>query len=265
MQEAIIFSMVFHLIGDFYLQSDKISRLKKENNKIMLLHAIIYSLPFILLFFLTKVPYLGVYSFIFILLHYVIDKFKVNMEAKLKEGIVFLIDQLIHVVIAVLFIYPLVSFSMLYDIDNYFLRFFIDNTRLILLLLLIFKPCNIIFMVMFGKFRPNGVKTAEAKIDKKDNLEYDLRVLLVKEDQDEKADTSSIAGAGAIIGSLERVLIVALILTNNLSLIGFVLGIKSFARFEMISKSRSLSEYYIIGTLYSYAYTFILYYLLIVV
>lgn len=260
-----MFGLMFHLIGDFYLQNEKMSRLKKENNKVLLLHAILYSLPFVLFFFATKVNNPIGHGLLFILFHYIVDKLKIYVGDKLDERIIFVVDQLLHFAVAFTFIYSLVSFPMVIATGNHFLSFLAENVKLIILLLLIFKPCNIIFMVMFKRYRPNTTTAEKLNGTSKSNKEYDLRVLLVSEDQDDTPDSTSIDGAGAIIGSLERALIIALILTNNLSLIGFVLGIKSFARFEMISKSRSLSEYYIIGTLYSYAYTFILYYLLIVI
>ena len=42
--------IIFHVVGDFYLQSDEVAKNKENLNTFMLIHSIIYSIPFVLLF-----------------------------------------------------------------------------------------------------------------------------------------------------------------------------------------------------------------------
>lgn len=57
--------------------------------------------------------------------------------------------------------------------------------------------------------------------------------------------------AGRAIGTLERWIMVALILVGQYSLIGLVLTAKSIARFKKIEQDPEFAEYYLLGTLYS--------------
>lgn len=69
--------------------------------------------------------------------------------------------------------------------------------------------------------------------------------------------------AGMVIGFLERGLILSFLLLNQPSLIGFILTIKAIYRYGDIQGTNSekfqISEYFIIGTLASVLYTFIIY------
>ncbi len=56
--------------------------------------------------------------------------------------------------------------------------------------------------------------------------------------------------AGAIIGVLERALIISFIILGEYSLIGFIVAAKSIARFEEL-KERNFAEYFITGTMAS--------------
>jgi hypothetical protein len=57
--------------------------------------------------------------------------------------------------------------------------------------------------------------------------------------------------AGKYIGILERILILTLTVTGNISAIGIVFAAKSIARFNELSK-KQFAEYYLVGTLLSF-------------
>lgn len=57
--------------------------------------------------------------------------------------------------------------------------------------------------------------------------------------------------AGKYIGILERILILTLTVTGNISAIGVVFAAKSIARFSELSK-KQFAEYYLVGTLLSF-------------
>lgn len=57
--------------------------------------------------------------------------------------------------------------------------------------------------------------------------------------------------AGAMIGILERTIIMLLLAVNQFAAIGFVLTAKSIARYNKIVEDPRFSEYYLLGTLSS--------------
>ncbi|WP_207719860.1 hypothetical protein [Clostridium algidicarnis] len=57
--------------------------------------------------------------------------------------------------------------------------------------------------------------------------------------------------AGALIGILERCIILLLLSVGQYSAIGFVLTAKSIARYNKIADDPKFSEYYLLGTLLS--------------
>jgi hypothetical protein len=62
--------------------------------------------------------------------------------------------------------------------------------------------------------------------------------------------TGSPARVGEAIGVLERLLIVTLVLTGAEAAIGFVIAVKTLARFKQLD-DRGFAEYYLLGTLAS--------------
>ncbi len=58
------------------------------------------------------------------------------------------------------------------------------------------------------------------------------------------------ARIGATIGALERLLIVAFMLTGAEAAVGFVIAAKTIARFKQLD-DRGFAEYYLLGTLAS--------------
>jgi hypothetical protein len=93
----------------------------------------------------------------------------------------------------------------------------------------LFKPANITCKIIFGGYAP---------------LEK---------------DSISISGAGAVIGSLERILMLIFLGLNQFAAVGLIMTAKSIARYDKISKDPIFAEYYLIGTLYSILVTVIIY------
>jgi len=63
-------------------------------------------------------------------------------------------------------------------------------------------------------------------------------------------DATGVRGAGALIGLLERALVLTFVLLNQYTAIGLILTAKSIARYKEL-EDRDFAEYYIIGTLSS--------------
>ncbi len=63
-------------------------------------------------------------------------------------------------------------------------------------------------------------------------------------------DAQGVPGAGAVIGWLERALVLTLVLMGQYTAIGLALTAKSIARYKEL-EDRRFAEYYLIGTLAS--------------
>lgn len=116
-----------------------------------------------------------------------------------------------------------------YEIISYEMLYAV---RLILFFVITGKPINFYFKAFFGKFQVSN------------------------------QINSTISGAGAVIGLLERILIALFLLLNQYAAIGLVFTAKSVARYNKISEDQAFAEYYLIGSLFSMISVVIVYLLL---
>ena len=65
------------------------------------------------------------------------------------------------------------------------------------------------------------------------------------------SDESNELKTGAVIGNLERLLILFLLIAGQFTAIGLVVTGKSIARYNKIAEEKAFAEYYLIGTFYS--------------
>jgi len=80
---------------------------------------------------------------------------------------------------------------------------------------------------------------------------YIVRIVLRKYEKGVKI--SGIAGAGFVLGVMERVLILTFVLAGEYTAITIIFAGKSIARFDAL-KDRKTSEYYLIGTFLSISF-----------
>lgn len=237
-----ILLLITHVIGDFHLQSESLARKKKDSIKYLLPHVVIHFVLLIIPLLLSILNGMTKYGLIsvatVIISHYTIDYFKIKLNKKYKDKdkLLFIIDQIVHISV-ILLIGEILLKNTLGTVSIYYISRNVLNW--ILLLLLITKPANIIFKIAFKK--------------------YELKKNNSKDEED-----LTVPGAGALIGSLERILSVIFLAINSISAIGLVYTAKSIARFKQIELNRQFAEYYLIGTLYSILYAFVSYYLVIV-
>lgn len=159
------------------------------------------------------------YIVIYFILHIIIDIFIywLNVKGKRKDKI-YLLHQILHIIR----IYYIGEIIICRDINSS--QVFSSNLlKWVLFILIILKPVNTSFKILFQKYAPEGSNNSKSKIE----------------------------GAGAMIGNLERLLIAALMYYNQFGAIGLVFTAKSVARFDKISKSPTFAEYYLIGSLFS--------------
>ncbi|HEY5585031.1 MAG TPA: DUF3307 domain-containing protein [Ruminiclostridium sp.] len=236
--------ITLHVLADFYFQTDEIAKNRLINYKAICMHAVRYAIPFAcsLAFIRINIKLL-LCILLAVLAHSLIDslKFAINKfrffdRVTSKPGTIFLVDQLLHMLSIFLIVLLFNSISIdvtLFPVWTNILGIIsldpISTTRWILLILLIMKPANIIFRLLFLSFKPDDVDN--------DGIEEKNK------------------RAGAIIGCLERILIVIFISVNQYSALGFILAAKSIARYDAISKDKKFAEYYLIGTLVSVVYS----------
>lgn len=239
-----ILLLISHFIGDYYLQSAELAELKQQKFIYILKHGIIYSLPCLILLGLVFDTSLLLYFGAYIVSHIILDFLKSvvlksrGLNHKTYKA-VYVTDQLLHILI-------IAALSSIYT-SNYgdvnFLGFIVSwinkngvnankILRLTLLSVIIFKPVNTTFKVLFDKLK-------------------------IKRDSTENADSINNMG-GATIGNLERALIIVLLILQQYTAIGLVITGKSIARFN----SNIAAEYFIIGTFYSILVTTVLFSLL---
>ena len=236
-----LYMMIAHLLGDYYLQNESLADGKRTSFRKLLLHLLVYSITgavfAILVFNVNVIWYFGA----FIISHIAIDLAKYFVPKKHKDKPwVYITDQTLHIlsiiIIAALAIDQGVSISFLTPLKNLFTHSQIaitDFLKVTLLLLIVLKPVNITFKKIFN---PANAKTQS----KNKTLEVSDDKALSEQDKEKEVSL------GAIIGSMERLLIVILLLLNQYTAIGLVLTGKSVARYNKVS-----AEYYIVGTFFS--------------
>jgi hypothetical protein len=240
-----------HIMADFLLQTEKIAT-QKENISNLLLHgAVVGGLPI-----LFTIPYLSFKLLKIILiitfLHLIIDWAKHKMTNKfstLETSVSFFLgDQLLHLIILLfsfrwlnnIYLHPW-SQHLSSRLAHYF-PFFNQLSRAdwslfyLLLAAYIFnwRAGNFIVDKTLANFLPLTDQDEQKQIgftDKQNSLPAQDNI-------------------GALIGKLERTLILTLVLTQNFTAITLVFAAKSVARFSNFT-DKKFADYYIVGTLSS--------------
>lgn len=240
---ALVLALTAHFIGDYYLQWQNLADKKKGHFPTLLLHAVLYALPFGLMFLLVKLPWW--FWLLLIGSHFLIDTLKWVLErnGRFSADKVYLTDQILHIAIIV------VLFSLLAEVSYkpIFEVFRPELWRWLLVFVLVGRPANVSFKVIFQRFS-EGIKDPSVNPDP-EQLEGDTKA----------KPAESKPGAGAWIGILERVFVVIFTAATQYAAFGLLMTAKSVARYEKISKDPAFAEYYLIGTLYSVLFALVVY------
>ncbi|AND79362.1 DUF3307 domain-containing protein [Streptococcus pantholopis] len=210
--------LIAHFLADFQWQSQEMADKKASDKTFLIRHLLIVAAPLILAFCL--IPSACLFLFLVFISHCIIDSGKSYLNAKIADKnwhkSAFVIDQLLHYsfIGAAYSLIPLQTPSWLFDING--------GLRLLFFFVLITKPVNIVFKLFFSKYQTG--------------------------DHDEQ---QTVAGAGALIGLLERITMAFFLISGQYASIGLVFTAKSIARYDKISKSQAFAEYYLIGSLFS--------------
>jgi hypothetical protein len=117
--------------------------------------------------------------------------------------------------------------------------------------ILLAYPANYIIRWLIGKSNDQTLlELINSGSPKKKNKKVPIIAENVSDNQKSNSPSLETIRAGRIIGILERWIIMILMLTGQLTGIGFVLTAKSIARFNNFNEDH-FAEYYLMGTLYS--------------
>ena len=214
MSPYLILLLICHLLSDYYFQSQKMADRKDRDKKVLGLHILYVALPLIV----VSLCHLDLWwiCLIILLTHAGIDYSKswVQKQWNLTTSWIFALDQFLHV--------GIITCLVLFGAKNGTTYLPLDSLNLIFYVLLVGKPTNIVFKILFAKYQP----TMEDKMD-------------------------TITGAGSMIGFLERLIIGACLVYGQFASIGLVFTAKSIARYNKISENPAFAEYYLIGSLFS--------------
>lgn len=206
-----------HVVGDFYLQSDKYCKRKellKIKSPFLYIHSVIIGL-----LSWAFVPFTDFWIFALIIggTHLLIDTMKTYMCRGLWS---FLTDQFAHILILCFISCQYIPTSRLpiQSID-------ILNTSSIPLfafaILCCLKPTNILIKLILEKYKIGDAESCQ-----------------------------SIKNAGALIGNLERILTMVFVLIGQYEAVGFIVAAKSLLRFKETDTAKT--EYVLAGTLLSF-------------
>lgn len=219
--------LIAHILGDFVLQPDSWVASKKEKrhkSKFLYFHGLVLlgSLLVILQFDLSYWPYI----LLIVISHLFIDLIKLDLEGKIKPTLLFVSDQIIHLIVIALVVYLKTPFKIDFD-ELYSPKYLL----FILALLSVTFVASIVMKVIMSRW-------------------------VLEEDKPE----DSLKNAGKYIGVLERLFVFGFILLNQWSAIGLLITAKSVFRFSDLTraKDRKLTEYILIGTLISFGFAIVI-------
>ncbi|MBH12146.1 MAG: hypothetical protein CMF37_04325 [Leeuwenhoekiella sp.] len=217
-----------HILGDFVLQPSKWVKHKMKHgwkSKYLLAHVGVHLIALLILLQFDTAYFLGITTII--LTHYAIDALKIKFTTKKNSRKLFVADQIAHLMVLNLVLYYYTPYSI--DFTE------ILSPQSLLLVTLLFFVTYVAGILMRVALQPwqDAIEPASKK---------------------ENAKSTSLAGAGKIIGILERLFVFTFILLNTWSAIGFLITAKSVFRFGDLTegKNRRLTEYVLIGTLLSF-------------
>ncbi len=211
--ELFLCLLLAHLVSDFVLQTSKSCKDKKDNRWYSLYHYIhtfiVFGLSWLVAFDLS----FWWCALIIGMAHFGIDMWKSHLEEKLEW---FVLDQAMHILI-------LIGISYLWcEIHKWAMPLGIDSDIVfkVLAVLICWKPSNIFIKLVLKHYSVNM-----------------------------PTEKSSGFNAGALIGTIERWLILIFVCLQRYDALGLLIAAKSIIRFS--EKDTERTEYVLAGTLLS--------------
>jgi hypothetical protein len=220
-------TLIAHVLGDFVFQPDhwiKNKQLQKVKSKFLYLHIAIHAS--LLLIFLELDSQFWLAFLIIPSSHYIIDVIKIYLEKSINSRLLFLLDQLAHLLV-------ILGLGWYYYPEQLSFDFQLSN--------------EVWFIILSILFLTYGVAVL-------------IKVIMSKWDLPEDSDKDSLSKAGKYIGILERLFVFSFVVMAEWQAIGFLIAAKSVFRFGDLSraKDRKLTEYILIGTLLSFGFAILI-------
>ena len=228
MIQLFLIQLFGHMVGDFYLQGERMCSFKREKGwksgwlyvHMLLVFAVAWAVSWSAGFWWA--------ALLIAVLHGLTDMAKSRMERQGKmANVLFGLDQVMHVVIIALVVW-------LYSLCCGWTEWaWLTNYRAAMILGVVFClwPANF----FIGDF------LKAIKVEKKD-----------AEGAGAEADSAKVTlDASRVIGSIERVLVFLFVWLGQYSAIGFLMAAKSVMRFPEMGQGKN-AEYYLVGSLLSF-------------
>lgn len=221
--------IIFHLLGDFYLQTSKVARCKngkigeqcgecKEckndswfNWKFLMIHSVLYIVPFAALYFIIEWRYVTVAIGVLLITHIMIDMGACFFNRKIKQTEVFIVDQALHIGI----LYFISRFLIFSNIINVYY----EILKSVFLCLMLIIPCSVMINKLINDIYPDSSEMGL----------FDI---------------------GSMIGIMERILTVIFACFENFPAIAIIITVKTWARTNDL-KEADFRNKYLLGTLTS--------------
>lgn len=213
--------LLAHVVADFFLQTDKMCRMKNDGRKkwtALFLHCAIHAA---LAYLLVGRWENWIIPVVIFATHFLTDWLKTSV---MKDGIrTFLADQAIHLAIIIALWLGLVQDVSMHNVPLISVFSSPKSWTAVIGYALMLKPSSVFLNLLLKRW----------EVDIKDK---------------------SLPNAGKWIGYLERMLILTFILTGNIEGVGFLLAAKSIFRFGDLTNAKDIkvTEYVMIGTLASF-------------
>ena len=221
--------LLFHMLFDFYFQSNKMAD-EKEYNRIALgMHCLVYAAgaaaTAALLFEASAIAIVAFFT-VLALSHWIIDGSLRRTIAGLDLSPVgsFLVDQVLHIIILLILSVLCCHLWAMRPIALNLLDAHGVELSWISTLCFCGRPCSIVIAKVLQFLRNPGVE--------------------------QSADASA-AHSGKWIGIFERLIVTALSLMSQYSAIAFIFTAKSIARFKQLESDKDFAEVYLLGSLAS--------------
>lgn len=275
MLNILLILLIGHFLGDYYFQSENMAIKKERSILFLLIHMFIVLSVNIVIYVLSNYQtQMLVLLSIVTVGHVFIDTLKYIFNNKFKKfsdktKLIYIVDQTLHllvIIIAYVVFKDKISFNYFYGAD-----FLISKNILSILLsfIIIGKPTNVSFSVIFKDLKPlDSTNNEKDDINVKSEdilenvnvlrLDKDIKPLENFKNERYNKETKNI---GRIIGTLERIIVLTLFLINAISSVGLIIAAKTLTRYNKIIKDEGFAEYYLLGTLFSLATTFIIIFL----
>lgn len=219
--QLLILQLIAHLVADFVLQPQRWCN-RKEKKVFTLIHFYHFGIVLVCSYLLSLDLGFWKAAFVIAIIHFLIDSLKSFLLCKTRIKNLFFVDQILHLVtiLGIIWLYSRYhGINFLFALDT-------KTLAIIAAFVLCAKPANIIIKYLLQAFA----------------IEISYNTLPDKED-------ASLPNAGKLIGTTERFLTLALILTGHFDAVGFIIAAKSILRFRAAQKS----EYVLVGTLLSFS------------